>query len=193
MRLIIILCFVVLMATIMFGRNPIKEAQKAEIARRLKYGTDPLTRDTNMFIEKKEQESSAKKPKSNKIAQPDGTLPENVENVMVASPVKTVKIPDKSGNEVTPTKGGTDNSDGYYPPIVGDGSDKSKQNAKVQPENVSMKLRSGQLLVSEGTQVFTIDANGKKVVLPDGNYVLSDGGTIEISGGVRVVRTSPFE
>lgn len=81
------------------------------------------------------------------------------------------------------------NENNYYPPIV---PDKNTIIATSAPPAVltgrEARLRSGQVIIFERTSVYTIDASGGRVSMPDGEYTLQDGSTILVSGGKNITR-----
>lgn len=182
MRLVMIVIIGLVMAMVMFGRNPIKEMQQQELARRAKYGADPLTRETNMYIEQKQNEgrfSGLSTPKNTQVAPPDDGTPEPEDGTLVKQNDSTTTAEPAGNNLPTPS---TANSGSYYPPIV-DSVSGSQKPLSISSMN---KLRSGQPIAFDGMEVFAIDSAGKRTLLPDGNYTLYDGSKIEILGGRRV-------
>lgn len=80
-----------------------------------------------------------------------------------------------------------ENSANYYPPIIAD------RTVFTPPQPVILKgkearLRSGQVVIFEGASVYTVDAAGGRVPMPDGEYVLQDGGNLIVSNGRSVIR-----
>jgi len=190
MRFIMIIVVALVMAFVMFGRNPIKELQQQELERRKKYGADPVTQQTNMYIEQQKYQTGAGAlPPSNTVAAPDGTIPDEGDNVMVKPMDNGVVInpptKDNSLQEV-PAILPSSPTGSYYPPIIGGTSLKTIQDNAIAD---SSKLRSGQQLSYEGTAVFAVDKNGKKTPLPDGNYTLYDGSEITVHGGRRILNS----
>jgi hypothetical protein len=74
----------------------------------------------------------------------------------------------------------------YYPPVMPDAAPSVKISSagqKVALSGNEAKLRSGQPIIFDGMDVFTVDATGNKKVLPDGNYTLENGSGIRVSEG----------
>jgi hypothetical protein len=173
MRFIILLIVVLVGAFIFFGKNPVKEMQKQAIEMRKKYGSDPLSQETNIFIEKRRIETGGGAVlRSNTVAPPDdGNLDSAKPPVdgMVVKGNSDGELPSAGKNLVRPQSGG------YYPPIVGSSA-----------TDGGKKLRSGQPIAFDGTAVYSVDKMGRKTLLPDGTYTLYDGSSIEIHGGRRI-------
>jgi hypothetical protein len=190
MRFIILIVVALVMAFVMFGRNPIKELQQQELERRKKYGADPVTQQTNMYIEQHKYQSGAGVlPRSNSVAAPDGTIPDAGDNVMVKTTSDGVVInpplKDNSSQEV-PQILPSSPTGSYYPPIIGGASPKTIQDNAIAD---SSKLRSGQQLSFDGMNVYAVDKAGNKTPLPDGNYTLYDGSEIVVHGGRRILNS----
>lgn len=185
MRFIMIIIIALVVAMVMLGKNPVKEMQKQAIEMRKKYGSDPLTQETNMYIERKRNESGVgslpSAPANTKVAPPDDGTPE---------PDNGVLIKDKTNDDLPQP---ATKNDGYYPPIVGSGVG-AGGNVVTQPiAEGGQKLRSGQPISFDGTSVYSVDKYGNKASLPDGTYTLDDGSTIKVHAGHNVRNSSPLE
>lgn len=168
MRFIMIIIVALVMAMVMFGKNPVKEMQQKAIEMRKKYGSDPLTQETNIYIEKQKRQT----PVSVGGIGRAGVAPaEGVPNADVV----------KDGLS-RPSTGG-----GYYPPVVVDNNHETAGGAIEQGAVSVNKLRSGQAIAFEGMNVYAVGKDGKKTQLPDGKYTLYDGDMIEIYGGRRIL------
>ena len=81
------------------------------------------------------------------------------------------------------------NTDNYYPPIV---SSMNAASTSAAPQAVltgkEVKLRSGQIIIFEGVYVYTVNTSGGRVAMPDGEYILQDGGSILVSGGKNIAK-----
>ena len=190
MRFIILIVVALVMAFVMFGRNPIKELQQQELERRKKYGADPVTQQTNMYIEQQKYQSGGALPRSNAVAAPDGTIPDAGDNVMVKTTSDGVVInpptKDNSSQEIPSPLLSEPTTNGYYPPIIGGASPKTIQDNAIAD---GLRLRSGQKLSFDGMNVYAVDKAGNKTPLPDGNYTLYDGSEIVVRGGRRILNS----
>ena len=185
MRFIMIIIVALVVAMVMFGKNPVKEMQKQAIEMRKKYGSDPLTQETNMYIERKRKESGVSSlpsaPANTKVAPPDDGTPEPDDGVLIKNRPNNDLLQPATRN------------DGYYPPIVGSGVG-AGGNAATQPSaEGGQKLRSGQPISFNGTSVYAVDKYGNKTSLPDGTYTLDDGSTIKVQAGHNVRNYSLLE
>jgi hypothetical protein len=91
-----------------------------------------------------------------------------------------LQIPDNADKPRHPT------ISNYYPPVLPDVTPSVKISSagqKVVLSGNEAKLRSGQPIIFDGTDVFTVDAAGNKKILPDGNYTLENGSGIRVSEG----------
>ena len=171
-QFLIIIVPVVLL--VMFGKNPYKEEQE----RWRKYGDDPLVATINMHNEQRDKEAAGwfgmggaaiEQPKSNRPS-PDLMDPD-LSGLHVDDGVKT--------GGVTSVESGD-----YYPPIAK--STPEQPPVDVTKTSPATSLRSGQRIWFNDMAVYTVDAAGKTISLPDGDYTLIDGSNMTVQGGKRV-------
>jgi len=158
-----IIIVALVLALVMFGKNPVKEMQQKAAEMRKKYGSDPLTQETNMFIEKKQKESGS------------GSWTSGGDGTKVA-PADAVGA-DVSKNGYAPKDelsrpAVSRSSGGYYPPLVGSGDVGKGKNSEPSGAKIENKLRSGQEIEFDGVKVYAVDKAGNKTALPDGKYTL---------------------
>lgn len=248
MRLPFILIIGLVLALLVFMKNPVREFQENRRAILTKYGTDELTIKTNLFLEQQQQQSSplsfgnrqpapptkssdilkdmlqsqtdVEKDDDLKINRRTGRLETNsykarppVTRQPVAppdedlyggdngfggdSPAYPVQQPRPNRqlgrvpmpDPYVPDNGGSQPSpqiNSYYPPVMPDTQTNLRvgnPGQKVVLSGNEAKLRSGQPIIFDGSEVYTVDAAGNKRILPDGNYTLENGSGIRVSEG----------
>lgn len=214
MRFLMILGICLVVAFVALGKNPIREYQRDMRKVGEKYGTDEATIRTNMFIEQKQKGATG--VYSGAASQPAGPVTEDdmknsitssvVTNYGIATPdmpsapaVKVAQPDDQfednsldvevsqqpDPNAVVSKKEAM--SRDYYPPIVG-------APVAAQPQQLATftgrepKLRSGQVIAYEGSSVFLVDQYGRRTIMPDGTYTLSDGNELIVTNGRRRIK-----
>jgi hypothetical protein len=189
----IILVIIPVSLLVLFGRDPYAERQ----AEMKKYGDDPLVAEISRLNE--EGSSSSKtsalgddflglstKVSSGEQEKVDDFVSRLEDKVGTAADNLVVDgqgivRPAGTPGAVAPAPAPAPSN--YYPPIVGD-------TLKSPDANLAgdFRLRSGQRIGFEDNRVFTTNATGERVPLPDGNYVMMNGTSLEVQNGRRVGR-----
>ncbi len=228
MNLWVLIGMLLVIAMLVFGKNPVREFQNQQKNLMEKYGSDPLTAQTNMYLEQKQKQAASggmfdsvvgggndKKPvdqsandmraairNSATVVGNDPSL--RPKGIYIAPPSLEVegrgesdiiiKQSDPNGQGVGPNGQGNDTSasgyssgggGSYYPPIINNEPPVNKDTGS-SLTGKEPKLRSGQPIAYDGTAVYSLDQQGNRSLLPDGDYILQDGRSFSVSGG-RVV------
>ena len=178
---------ILIVLLVAFGRNPVQEAAKrAELARK---GKDPLVEAIN--------EHNTKRGLSGGMR---NGLPPGATRLPVQVPAADGSAPSymmRSTQEYIPPGGYPKNNSlypqadqpqqppSYYPPPA-----PGARQAVPGPQsfNVHQRLSNGKPVSFAGTQVFTQDAKGNVVPMPDGTYTMYDGQVkIVVRGGHHTI------
>ena len=201
-RWVLLLIMGLVMALVMFGRNPMKEMQQKVIALRKKYGSDAVTQETNIYIEQQKRQSGGLGLPSTNVAPPDteAGIPDAGNEIFIKQVDDGIVVDDKGKNAAKPSVTNTTippattsytppayttPKKSYYPPVI-DGNAPSLTAPKLSALESNKTLRSGQRIEFSGMYVYAIGADGAKTPLPDGIYTLYDGTQIKVRAGKRI-------
>ena len=174
---------VVVVLMVVFGRSPISAINDKKNA--WKKGKDPL------IVSIQEHQKDSRKggvlgggSGRFKTANPYENGVRSPKNAMPAPPASS------SPNDYTPKAqpGLQSPNNGYYPPPPENGSKSNAVGgAALGPRSERTRLADGRQLAFNGTHVYTVNEDGKKIMLKDGNYTVFNGKIpIYVRGGHRV-------
>jgi len=209
---IVAIIFTIILLIVFGGRDPVKEA-KREHALKMKQG-DPLVNAIEEYNKKSNSFGSMfKNNKGVVFGQPrnNGNNPntnseqQDSGNAYPNGSVLSAEPQPQPGQQKTP-------DDSYYPPPPTDSSiprstlqDEGQPHSMNIPKNVIRDIPervysraqfeangNNQKIGFYGTRVFTLNAQGLPVPLPDGTYNLTGGGTVVVRDGEKMISGSFF-
>lgn len=181
---ITILIVVILIVMVMFGRNPVEEARKAE-EEKYKGINDPLIRAITEYHEESDPLKNGRGNGLDESGRRQKAMPAYMYSNGKYNAARPTPRP-ATGQQPT------QRNNGYYPPAPlpnnNTGSQPSGQGGVFQPQSeLHMYLNGGQRLAFAGTNVYYLDANGKEQPLPDGKYTTANGLEMLIADGKKVL------
>lgn len=205
MRILMIVGIFLIGGFIIFGKNPVREYQKDMRKMTEKYGQDELSIATNLYLERKQNAEKGMMQGGTQVnSQPTAADMKNsiqssiTQNYGFAVPNSTqpgVKVaqPDDQFEDNSINVEVTQQADSpisrqqaaardYYPPILGAPSTAPAQKP-VEVTGNEQRLRSGQVIAFQGTNVYVVDKFGNRSVMPDGTYNMMDGSQLIVTNG----------
>ncbi|MGE0754301.1 MAG: hypothetical protein AB7L92_03980 [Alphaproteobacteria bacterium] len=199
---------ILVIGMVMFGNNPVEEARKKE-EEKYKGIDDPLIR----AITEHHEESPFSAGSGNgmdEYGRPERVMPSYMyaPNSNTGNSVYNGNIISKE--QAAPVQEQPKTRPGFYPPPPLQKNRTQQRNTTQQPyykpaapatdnymqqpepprSDGHMYLRSGQRLAYSGHYVYSVDENGQRRSLPDGNYTTKNGVEIMVRGGRKIIASN---
>lgn len=171
------------------GKSVLEAPSSNEMISSIKSTSKPVSTGEDLTIKKK-SEGGNRLGGNVGAGQPRFALPSVTDTKTVAKPDDFVFQPQEAnGGGVNAYPPQTQSQDrDYYPNVItrdssGSVISQAGSGTKAQIGGREARLRSGQPVIFDGASVYTVNAAGERVPMPDGDYILQDGGALKVSGG----------